>query len=499
MRGKRSLAGLTLVLSMLGAGTALAAVEGDYDTTFSGDGKLATDFGGSSFTVRDSALDFNGKLVVVGRSGVAIAVQRYNPDGSLDGSFGGGDGMVTVDSPGTKLSEEAQAVAIDPATGNLLIVGDVTVSSGPAAELDFVVARLEPDGDLDPSFDGPGGSGNGVFRLDFLDTENASDVIDNDGKLVFAGVLFDGTTQSIRVVQLSSTGAFDTASFGSPNGYFDFQWATGVNSLVTALDQQDDGKLIVVGQPNGTGAYGVARLTTAGALDTSFNSGGTTPGIARPALPAGYFQADAFAAQIDSGGGVVVAGAIEASVTFDADPFISRVTSSGTLDGTFGTSSGYSILPLAGDISTFGSLELLGGGKLFAGGTVGPVADRDQFAARYTGTGGLDTTFAAPAGFKTFDPGVPSNVDSSPVSPNGTAYLVGQGHDPGPGELGISAVCVTVPPACPTPAAPGVTPTPPQPATGPTGLRAAALKKCAKIKSKRKKKRCKKRARALPV
>jgi hypothetical protein len=37
------------------------------------------------------------------------------------------------------------------------------------------------------------------------------------------------------------------------------------------------------------------------------------------------------------------------------------------------------------------------------------------------------------------------------------------------------------------------------PVAGPTGQRAAALKKCAKIKSKRKKKKCKKRARLLPV
>ncbi len=52
------------------------------------------------------------------------------------------------------------------------------------------------------------------------------------------------------------------------------------------------------------------------------------------------------------------------------------------------------------------------------------------------------------------------------------------------------------------PAAPpggGTPPTPPPTATQPTGLRAAALKKCAKVKNKTKKKKCKKRARALPV
>jgi len=50
---------------------------------------------------------------------------------------------------------------------------------------------------------------------------------------------------------------------------------------------------------------------------------------------------------------------------------------------------------------------------------------------------------------------------------------------------------------CITPAS--VTPTPPVSVPAPTGQRAAALKKCAKIKSKAKKKRCKTRARRLPV
>ncbi len=44
-----------------------------------------------------------------------------------------------------------------------------------------------------------------------------------------------------------------------------------------------------------------------------------------------------------------------------------------------------------------------------------------------------------------------------------------------------------------------VFPPPAPPASGPTGRRAAALKKCAKVKNRKKKKRCKKRARSLPV
>jgi Domain of unknown function (DUF5122) beta-propeller len=64
------------------------AAPGDLDTSFSGDGRQITDFGGgeSGFGV---AVQVDGKIVVAGSGDGDFAVARYNLDGSLDTSFSG--------------------------------------------------------------------------------------------------------------------------------------------------------------------------------------------------------------------------------------------------------------------------------------------------------------------------------------------------------------------------------------------------------------------------
>ena len=72
---------------------------GSLDTSFSGDGKQTTDFGGVGDGATGVALQADGKIVAVGSSrsgGGDFALARYNPNGSLDTSFSG-DGKQTTD------------------------------------------------------------------------------------------------------------------------------------------------------------------------------------------------------------------------------------------------------------------------------------------------------------------------------------------------------------------------------------------------------------------
>ena len=68
--------------------------DGSLDTSFSGDGKQTTDFGGDDYAAA-VALQADGKIVVVGSSysyqaaSACFALARYNSDGSLDYAFGG--------------------------------------------------------------------------------------------------------------------------------------------------------------------------------------------------------------------------------------------------------------------------------------------------------------------------------------------------------------------------------------------------------------------------
>ncbi len=116
------------------------------------------------------------------------------------------------------------------------------------------VARLNPDGSVDPTFN-PGVSVDGPIY---------SMVIQPDNR-----VLLGGSFQNFQnyprnsLIRLLSTGALD----------LDFHTGSGADDAIYTLAQQADGKIYLGGvfqNYNGTRRMGVARLFNNGALDTSF-------------------------------------------------------------------------------------------------------------------------------------------------------------------------------------------------------------------------------------
>ncbi|MBK9628287.1 MAG: hypothetical protein IPO56_11455 [Flavobacteriales bacterium] len=73
--------------------------DGTLDNSFSGDGKMTTDFGTDDYG-RSVAIQPDGKVVVAGYSNNGLysdlSLARYNTDGTLDNTFSG-DGKVTTD------------------------------------------------------------------------------------------------------------------------------------------------------------------------------------------------------------------------------------------------------------------------------------------------------------------------------------------------------------------------------------------------------------------
>jgi hypothetical protein len=100
------------------SGQIAQAADGDLDPTFGTDGKVLTDFDHSTDIANAVAIQADGKLVVVGTtyrdndfSNEDFAVARYNPDGTLDKTFGVG-GKVQTDFPG--LAAVASSVVVQP-------------------------------------------------------------------------------------------------------------------------------------------------------------------------------------------------------------------------------------------------------------------------------------------------------------------------------------------------------------------------------------------------
>jgi uncharacterized delta-60 repeat protein len=121
--------------------------DGSLDTSFDGDGKVTTDFGSPFDQAEGAAIQPNGRIVAAGFNSAIgdFALARYNGDGTLDTSFDG-DGKVMTDFGGF---EQAFGVAIQPD-------GRIVAAGGGGMGIDFALARYNRDGTLDSSFDGDG-------------------------------------------------------------------------------------------------------------------------------------------------------------------------------------------------------------------------------------------------------------------------------------------------------------------------------------------------------
>src|SRR5207302_7862832 len=114
---------------------------------FGSDGTVTTPFGGSSDDRAYSvAIQSDGKIVAAGFTGMGgsiyeFALARYNPDGSLDTSFGTA-GRVTT--PIGSSHDEAHSVAIQ-ADGKIVVAGFTFNGSNN----DFALVRYDTNGSID--------------------------------------------------------------------------------------------------------------------------------------------------------------------------------------------------------------------------------------------------------------------------------------------------------------------------------------------------------------
>ena len=238
--------------------------DGSLDTAFGDGGKIVfecQDYGGTL------AFQPDDKIVTVRitESG-AYAVARYDPDRSLDSSFGVG-GVVLLDFGSTWLGYPDVLVQTD----NKIVV----TGTGATRDPDFALTRLNPDGSRDTSF----GAGKTV-TTDFGGWDRGGSVaVQSDGKIIMTGVT-DGQWGDFALAcynpdgSLNSgfgTGGIVTTDFDS-SSEFSSEW-------VYAAAIQVDGKILVAGYTDaherGGGDFALARYRPDGALDPTFGDEGT--------------------------------------------------------------------------------------------------------------------------------------------------------------------------------------------------------------------------------
>jgi uncharacterized delta-60 repeat protein len=220
-------------------------------------------------SVRAMAIQSDGKIIVggyfnsfngVNRGGIV----RLEANGSVDPTFNPGD-------TSQDFAPTTNAIAIAP-NGQIYASGKFMAQAN-----EDTLARINPDGTLDPTFQpariGPSGVGPRPYSL----------AVQADGKPVFLFGL-NGDFDKPAVARLNTNGSLDTTFAAAAR-------TPGVIRLVSPASQvrmQADGKIVVAGSfvPNSDPAAAdtayikhayLERLNPDGSPDSSFNIGGSGP------------------------------------------------------------------------------------------------------------------------------------------------------------------------------------------------------------------------------
>jgi len=365
----------SVILLMLAAGAVtVSAAPGDLDTGFaSGTGYVVP---GLNWKANGIAVQPDGKYVLVGEKDSDFAVARLNADGTLDTTFGGGDGeVVTEVSAG---GAEARSVAID-ASQNIVVAGSAhdNVSS-----YDTAVVRYDSSGSLDTTF---GSDGVTISQIS-PGVDYAYDVkLQSDGKILLAGESEIATDLNFSLLRYTNAGALDT-TFGS-NGISTVFF--GGNSYGRSVVVDSQGRILVGGHAfiSGDEDFAIARFDSSGTLDATFGSSGTV------VTDLGSYDR-AIAVGVQSDGKIVLMGDTYNGNSNGYDFAAVRYSSSGVVDSTFGTSGIAEKLHVGpgADIAYTGVLQ--DEGEILIAGTSGDYFSSGIGLVRYAASGVADTSFS---------------------------------------------------------------------------------------------------------
>jgi uncharacterized delta-60 repeat protein len=230
-------------------------LDGSLDATFDGDGKVMTSIGSTDEIYSIMVLP-DGKILVGGTSYSGIsrfALARYNPNGSLDASFGSGGIATHAFFSGNHVIYSLARQA----DGKIVAAGTINGN--------FAVARYNVNGTPDLTF-----SGDGVFSTDFFGNETAYSVaIHPDGRIIAAGV----SDFQTLVMSITPTGGHDNSFDG--DGIIKTTYSSSADAIYSILIQ-NDGKVVIAGTSwSATSSdFLVVRYMPNGALDPSFDGDG---------------------------------------------------------------------------------------------------------------------------------------------------------------------------------------------------------------------------------
>lgn len=351
--------------------------DGTLDTRLDGDGKLTTPIGnGESLVIQPG----DQRMVVAGSDGTHFIVARYHPDGRLDTSFDG-DGKVSTNFAGFGTSTGYGRSVVLQADGKIIVAGEMESSAQDSSFIteynNFALARYEKDGRLDTGFGTNGEVATNFETAVSHSTGIRSEVdvgynvaLQTDSKIVVAGI----SNGNFALARYSSSGALDTTFDIDGKVTTDFGGEDIAHSVITQMD----GTLLVAGSSDGR--FALARYKSDGSLDTGFDGDGKVT-TAFGSDVHGYTMA------LQTDGKIIVVG------TSDSQFALARYNTDGSLDTTFDSDG--KVTTVFDGVASARSVTVQSDGKILVAGTVTNALGQSDFSlARYTSDGSLDSNFS---------------------------------------------------------------------------------------------------------
>ena len=393
-----------LTVSSLGFSAPAQAAPGDLDPSFGTAGKVITDVGNKKNAANSVAIQPDGKIVIAGVSNPVsltnpddILVARYNPDGTLDGSFGN-EGVSTFKVAGHPSAANAVAIQED---GKIVVVGSVFNGSN----YDFAIARLTLDGTLDADF----GSGGVVASPHGSGNDFAYAVaIQDDERIVVAGSAHNGSNDDFALQRFTTSGQLDSSFNGA--GKVTTEMA-GFPNTAFSIAIQPDGKIVAAGRMYNesfhTYEFAVARYRRSGAIDKvplSPQPGETYFAVWGYTTVRFDTRAEAYAVGVQPDGKILMAGfSGNYPPGGSRDVALARLNADGSVDTTFkpftffcGTwplppcpPAGHASTNFGGDDDSTG-MVLLPDGKILVAGTSNKEGTYDFLLSRFLENGAIN-------------------------------------------------------------------------------------------------------------
>jgi uncharacterized delta-60 repeat protein len=253
----------------------------EIDTGFGNAGRYNQTFDGS---------DFRTLAHLIKPDGTSVAVTTYDNNGCPAGrscfglylfnAAGVFQSAITVPNSLSFSKRNPAGLGVSPilvkdaaidSQGRILIAG--TEQFGTVFQ--FKVIRLLPNGQADTTFDGDGIVTPGNFTAQNEDFANAIAVDSSDRVLLAGSAKFSDTDRDFAVLRLTSTGALDTSFDGDGRKLIAFDLGGAAVDFVNAMDIRPGGQIYLAGVARDSARGNInrialAKLLPSGAFDTQF-------------------------------------------------------------------------------------------------------------------------------------------------------------------------------------------------------------------------------------